>query len=100
MCSAWPPPEPAAAGGDPLLDLGWMLICWPVGPDPLGSGQCLSALGGLASRSELLDAYELEMLPLSKNLRPRSLGVYARRWREAVEAARLLVKHKVHYDNR
>ena len=36
----------------------------------------------------LLDAYELEMLPLSKNLRPRSLGVYARRWREAVEAAR------------
>jgi UDP-MurNAc hydroxylase len=43
----------------------------------------------------LLDAYELSMLPLSMNLRPRSLGVYARRWREAVEAARLLVKHKV-----
>ena len=23
--------------GDPLLDLGWMLVCWPVPPDPLGS---------------------------------------------------------------
>lgn len=43
--------------GDPLLDLGWMLICWPVGPDPLGSGQYLSQLGDLATRSELLDAY-------------------------------------------
>ncbi|MCW2687040.1 MAG: putative aminoglycoside phosphotransferase [Mycobacterium sp.] len=43
--------------GDPLLDLGWMLICWPVGPDPLGAGEKLSALGGLASRPELLDAY-------------------------------------------
>jgi aminoglycoside phosphotransferase (APT) family kinase protein len=58
--------------GDPLLDLGWMLVCWPVDPDPLGwghsprkrwahpragDGAALAALGGLASRSELLDAY-------------------------------------------
>jgi aminoglycoside phosphotransferase (APT) family kinase protein len=43
--------------GDPLLDLGWLLMCWPVDPDPLGVGEPLASLGGLASRQELLDAY-------------------------------------------
>jgi aminoglycoside phosphotransferase (APT) family kinase protein len=43
--------------GDPLVDLGWMLVCWPSGDDPLSSGQALAALGGLATRRELLDAY-------------------------------------------
>jgi aminoglycoside phosphotransferase (APT) family kinase protein len=43
--------------GDPLLDLGWMLVCWPLDPNPLGSAGHLSELGGLASRTELLDAY-------------------------------------------
>ncbi len=43
--------------GDPLLDLGWMLVCWPLQPNPLGSAGYLSELGGLASRSELLEAY-------------------------------------------
>src|SRR5262249_8667863 len=43
--------------GDPLLDLGWMLICWPDGPNPIGAGSALAALGGLATRAELLDAY-------------------------------------------
>jgi aminoglycoside phosphotransferase (APT) family kinase protein len=43
--------------GDPLLDLAWILICWPVAPAPLGAGEELGALGGLASRSELLEAY-------------------------------------------
>jgi aminoglycoside phosphotransferase (APT) family kinase protein len=43
--------------GDPLVDLGWMLVCWPVDANPLGSGEPLAALGGLASRRELLDAY-------------------------------------------
>lgn len=43
--------------GDPLLDLGWMLICWPVGPNPIDAGSALAALGGLATRAELLDAY-------------------------------------------
>lgn len=43
--------------GDPLLDLGWMLVCWPIAPDPLGSGEHLARLGGLATRGELLDAY-------------------------------------------
>ncbi|WP_313676961.1 phosphotransferase family protein [Mycolicibacterium sp.] len=43
--------------GDPLLDLGWMLVCWPVAPDPLGSAGHLAELGGLAERTELLEAY-------------------------------------------
>jgi aminoglycoside phosphotransferase (APT) family kinase protein len=43
--------------GDPLLDLGWMLVCWPVDPDPLGSAEPLASLGGLATRRELLDSY-------------------------------------------
>lgn len=43
--------------GDPLLDLGWMLVCWPDGPNPIDAGSELAALGGLASRAELLEAY-------------------------------------------
>lgn len=43
--------------GDPLLDLGWMLICWPHDPNPIDAGSELAALGGLASRRDLLDAY-------------------------------------------
>jgi aminoglycoside phosphotransferase (APT) family kinase protein len=44
--------------GDPLLDLGWMLVCWPVDPNPLGSAGYLAELGGLASRTELVEAYQ------------------------------------------
>jgi aminoglycoside phosphotransferase (APT) family kinase protein len=43
--------------GDPLLDLGWMLICWPLDTYTITAGAQLAALGGLASRRELLDAY-------------------------------------------
>ena len=43
--------------GDPLLDLGWMLVCWPISPNPLGSAGYLAELGGLAQRGELLEAY-------------------------------------------
>lgn len=43
--------------GDPLLDLGWMLVCWPEGPNPIDAGSALAALGGLATRTELIDAY-------------------------------------------
>ncbi len=43
--------------GDPLLDLGWMLICWPLDTSMITAGAQLAALGGLASRRELLDAY-------------------------------------------
>ncbi|TPG36758.1 phosphotransferase family protein [Mycolicibacterium hodleri] len=43
--------------GDPLLDLGWMLVCWPSEPNTIDAGSELAALGGLATRSELLEAY-------------------------------------------
>lgn len=43
--------------GDPLLDLGWMLVCWPTKPNTIDAGAQLAALGGLASRHELLGAY-------------------------------------------
>ena len=43
--------------GDPLLELGWMLVCWPEGPNPIDAGAELAALGGLATRAELLEAY-------------------------------------------
>ncbi|MCB0947818.1 MAG: phosphotransferase family protein [Mycobacterium sp.] len=43
--------------GDPLLDLGWMLVCWPQGPNPIDAGSALAGLGGLATRDELLEAY-------------------------------------------
>ena len=43
--------------GDPLLDLGWMLVCWPHDPNPINAGAALAALGDLAGRGELLDVY-------------------------------------------
>lgn len=43
----------------------------------------------------LLDCYELEMLPLGKNLTWRSLGIRLRRWREVAEAGRMFLKHVV-----
>ncbi|MBV9320246.1 MAG: phosphotransferase family protein [Mycobacterium sp.] len=43
--------------GDPLLDLGWMLICWPVDPNPVTVAEPLASLGGLPGRAEIYDAY-------------------------------------------
>ncbi|BBY48584.1 aminoglycoside phosphotransferase [Mycolicibacterium arabiense] len=43
--------------GDPLLDLGWMMVCWPTEPNTIDAGAELAALGGLATRAELLEAY-------------------------------------------
>ncbi|MBB3754136.1 aminoglycoside phosphotransferase (APT) family kinase protein [Mycolicibacterium sp. BK634] len=43
--------------GDPLLDLGWILVCWPEDPDPINAGRELAALGGLPTRTELVTAY-------------------------------------------
>jgi len=43
--------------GDPLLDLGWILVCWPHDPDPINAGRELAALGGLPQRGELVAAY-------------------------------------------
>jgi UDP-MurNAc hydroxylase len=44
---------------------------------------------------QLLDLYEVDILPLSKNFSIRSMLNHALRWREAVELIRLIVKHKV-----
>lgn len=52
-------------------------------------------LGTAMNLFSLLDLYELDMLPLAKNFTLRSLGVRARRWRDAAESVRLAVKHKV-----
>lgn len=44
--------------GDPLLDLGWLLATWPVGEDPIGVlAGSLATAGGLAQRTELVEAY-------------------------------------------
>ncbi|MFN8033271.1 MAG: phosphotransferase family protein [Mycobacterium sp.] len=43
--------------GDPMLDLGWILVCWPHDPDPINAGRALAGLGGLPSRTELVEAY-------------------------------------------
>ncbi|MBW0104201.1 phosphotransferase family protein [Pseudonocardia sp. KRD-291] len=43
--------------GDPLLDLGWLMVTWPQEPVGMSAGPALSALGGLPSRAELVAAY-------------------------------------------
>jgi UDP-MurNAc hydroxylase len=43
----------------------------------------------------VLDFFELDMLPLRKNLSLRALSVRARRWREAVEATRILLRRLI-----
>jgi hypothetical protein len=40
----------------------------------------------------LLDLYEVDLLPLHKNLSPRALAVRARRWREPAELANILLR--------
>jgi len=44
---------------------------------------------------QLLDMYELNVLPLRKNLSPRAVVVRLRRWREIIEMARMVLKHGV-----
>ena len=44
--------------GDPLLDLGWLLVTWPNGHgDEAMTGGRLAELGGLPGRDELVEAY-------------------------------------------
>jgi UDP-MurNAc hydroxylase len=43
----------------------------------------------------LLDFYELDMLPIRKNFTYRSVNIRFRRWREGVEAFKLLIKHRL-----
>jgi UDP-MurNAc hydroxylase len=53
------------------------------------------ALGAASRWLTLLDLYELETFPLLRNLRPRSLGIRMRRWREPVELALLLLRRSL-----
>jgi aminoglycoside phosphotransferase (APT) family kinase protein len=46
-----------ATVGDPLLDLGWLLVSWPVPPSPTLTGTALAGAGALPGRAELLEAY-------------------------------------------
>lgn len=43
--------------GDPLLDLGWLQVTWPVDPVGFGAGTELAGHGGLPTRAELVAAY-------------------------------------------
>lgn len=54
--------------------------------------------GGLSKMTALLgflDFYENEGLPLRGNFSSRNFPVWLRRWREGVEAMRLVVRHKI-----
>jgi UDP-MurNAc hydroxylase len=73
----------------------WMFSVWTASKRlkiHLPSAADLSTVEALFS---LLDLYELETLPVQKNFTLRALGVRFRRWREAVELGRLILKHKV-----
>jgi aminoglycoside phosphotransferase (APT) family kinase protein len=50
--------------GDPLLDLGWLLATWPIGPDgapedaaAAGAAAAIGAVGGLPTPAELVARY-------------------------------------------
>lgn len=51
-----------------------------------------NALADVKRWLTVLDLYELDMLPLSRNLSARALAMRARRWREPVELARLVLR--------
>jgi hypothetical protein len=44
---------------------------------------------------QILDMYELDFLPLRRNLSLRALTVSFRRWREYIEMAGIVLKHVV-----
>ncbi|MDT2006090.1 phosphotransferase family protein [Rhodococcus opacus] len=43
--------------GDPLLDLGWLIVTWAEEPHGLKSTSPLALLGGLPTRAEMVHAY-------------------------------------------
>jgi UDP-MurNAc hydroxylase len=53
---------------------------------------CARALADVQRWFTVLDLYELDVFPLARNLAPRSLAIRARRWREPVELARLVLR--------
>jgi aminoglycoside phosphotransferase (APT) family kinase protein len=43
--------------GDPLLDLGWLMISWREEPQAMDAGAPFASLGGLPTRAEMVAAY-------------------------------------------
>ncbi|GAA1856169.1 phosphotransferase family protein [Pseudonocardia ailaonensis] len=43
--------------GDPLLDLGWLMVSWPEEPEAMDVGGPFARLGGLPTRTEMVAAY-------------------------------------------
>jgi hypothetical protein len=50
------------------------------------------ALAEVSRWFTILDLYELDMFPLSRNFAPRALAIRLRRWREPVELALLVMR--------
>jgi hypothetical protein len=53
---------------------------------------CAQALSHAQRWFTILDLYELDVFPLALNFSPRSLVIRARRWREPVELALLVLR--------
>jgi UDP-MurNAc hydroxylase len=54
-----------------------------------------SSLSRISTWLAMFDFYEVDMLPLHKNLSPRALAIRVRRWREPVEVMRILFRRLV-----
>jgi UDP-MurNAc hydroxylase len=52
-------------------------------------------LGLATGMFTLFDLYELDMLPLRRNVSARALSVRLRRWRDVIEALNLVLRHRV-----
>jgi UDP-MurNAc hydroxylase len=72
-----------------------MFSVWPASKRLRVHLSSRSQLKSLAILFKLLDMYELEMLPLRKNLSWRAVTVRLRRWRELLEMGHMVMRHVV-----
>jgi UDP-MurNAc hydroxylase len=94
--------SPSAAAGCPVLEVHpavlrdcaakRMFSVWSASKRVRITLPHAAAVAGVHRWLTVLDLYELDMLPLTRNLCARSLALRARRWREPVELARLAVR--------
>jgi UDP-MurNAc hydroxylase len=97
--------ETGAAGNCPLIDVAALVLndctnirmfsVWTASKRLRIHLPTREHLKTLAMFFLLLDLYELEVLPLRKNLSWRAITVRLRRWREIVEMGRMFLKHVV-----
>jgi aminoglycoside phosphotransferase (APT) family kinase protein len=52
--------------GDPLLDLGWLMVTWPEAPRAMEVGGPFARLGGLPTRAELVAEYASAGRPVDR----------------------------------